>query len=194
MLIEAFQKAQLGEQAGVGCVVEHELEREERKLAKQGHTIHFDLKEEQGRIIASLIRALGDFDLAEDVMQEAWLRAARALGAFRWESAFSSWLSGIALNRVRELARKKRRSLVQVDGDWEMAVGPSDAGRRIDLERALALLPPGFRTVLVLHDVEGFTHQEIGKRLGITDGTSKSQLHGARRAMRRIMGLGAETA
>jgi len=147
------------------------------------------------KVFQFVLRLLGgDVAEAEDVMQEAWLRAARALGAFRWESAFSSWLSGIALNRVRELARKKRRSLVQVDGDWEMAVGPSDAGRRIDLERALALLPPGFRTVLVLHDVEGFTHQEIGKRLGITDGTSKSQLHGARRAMRRIMGLGAETA
>jgi len=147
------------------------------------------------KIFQFVLRLLGgDVAEAEDVMQETWLRAARALGAFRWESAFSSWMSGIALNRVRELARKKRRSLVEVEGDWEVAVSPSDAGRRIDLERALALLPPGFRTVLVLHDVEGFTHQEIGERLGITDGTSKSQLHGARRAMRRIMSLEAETA
>lgn len=134
----------------------------------------------------------GDVHEAEDILQETWLRAARALGKFRWESALSSWISGIALNRVREMARKKKRSLVEVDGEWEMPVAAGDAGKRIDLERALALLPPGFRTVLVLHDVEGYTHQEIGDRLGITDGTSKSQLHGARKAMRRLLNVGLE--
>ena len=92
------------------------------------------------------------------------------------------------------MARKQKRSLVEVEGEWEMPVAPEDAGKRIDLERALEILPPGFRTVLVLHDVEGFTHQEIGQRLGITDGTSKSQLHGARKAMRRLMNVGMETA
>lgn len=147
------------------------------------------------RVFQFVLRMVGgDVAEAEDVLQETWLRAARSLGGFRWESAFSSWLSGIALNRVRELARKKKRSLVEVEGEWEMPVLPSDAGRKIDLERAMALLPPGFRTVLVLHDVEGFTHQEIGERLGITDGTSKSQLHGARKAMRRLMAVGVEMA
>jgi len=147
------------------------------------------------RVFQFVLRMVGgDAAAAEDVMQETWLRAARALGGFRWESAFNSWVSGIALNRVRELARKQKRSLVEVDGDWEMPVAPPDAGKRIDLERALALLPAGFRTVLVLHDVEGFTHQEIGQRLGITDGTSKSQLHGARKAMRRLMNMGMEPA
>jgi RNA polymerase sigma-70 factor (ECF subfamily) len=136
----------------------------------------------------------GDVAEAEDITQETWLRAARALEKFRWESALSSWISGIALNRVRELARKKKRSLVEVGGEWEMPVAPPDAGTRIDLERALELLPPGFRTVLVLHDVEGFTHQEIGNQLGINDGTSKSQLHGARKAMRRLLNVGLETA
>jgi len=136
----------------------------------------------------------GDVTEAEDVCQEAWLRAARGLDAFRWKAAFRSWVSGIALNRVRELARKKKRSLVEVEGDWEMPVSAADPGKRIDLERALQLLPPGFRTVLVLHDVEGYTHQEIGDRLGITDGTSKSQLHGARKAMRRLLHMGLETA
>ena len=136
----------------------------------------------------------GDAPEAEDILQESWLRAAKALGRFRWESKLSSWICGIALNRVREMARKKKRSLVEVDGDWEVPTAPSDAGKRIDLERALELLPPGFRTVLVLHDVEGFTHQEIGDRLGITGGTSKSQLHGARKAMRRLLNMGLETA
>ncbi len=143
----------------------------------------------------------GDVTVAEDVMQETWMRTARGLASFRWDSAFRSWVTGIALNRVRELARKTKRSLVQVEGDWEVLAarvgsegGPRDPGQRIDLERALELLPPGFRTVLVLHDVEGFTHQEIGERLGVTDGTSKSQLHGARRAMRRLLEAGMETA
>jgi len=147
------------------------------------------------RVFQFVLRMVGgDVAEAEDVLQETWLRAARSLGGFRWESAFSSWISGIALNRVRELARKKKRSLVEVEGEWEMPVLPSDPVRKIDLERAMALLPPGFRTVLVLHDVEGFTHQEIGERLGITDGTSKSQLHGARKAMRRLMAVGMEMA
>lgn len=136
----------------------------------------------------------GNEQEAEDVVQETWLRAARGLEGFRWRSALRSWLTGIALNRVREMARKKKRSLVEVDVDWEVPEVTRDPGHRIDLERALELLPPGFRTVLVLHDVEGFTHQEIGERLGITDGTSKSQLHGARRAMRRLLGAGLETA
>jgi RNA polymerase sigma-70 factor (ECF subfamily) len=142
-----------------------------------------------------VLRLTGGNDLeAEDVLQETWLRAARGLGEFRWESAFRSWLTGIALNRVREMARKKKRSLVEVEGEWEVPERLVDPGHSIDLERALALLPPGFRTVLVLHDVEGFTHREIGERLGITDGTSKSQLHGARKAMRRLLNVGLETA
>ncbi len=136
----------------------------------------------------------GNVQEAEDVIQETWMRAARGLEGFRWKSALKSWLTGIALNRVREMARKKKRSLVEVGGEWEMAAVASDPGQRIDLDRALELLPPGFRTVLVLHDVEGFTHQEIGSRLGITDGTSKSQLHGARKAMRRLLSAGLETA
>ena len=92
------------------------------------------------------------------------------------------------------MARKKKRSLVEVDGEWEVPGRVVDPGHRIDLERAIELLPPGFRTVLVLHDVEGFTHQEIGEQLGITDGTSKSQLHGARKAMRRLLNVGLEMA
>ena len=136
----------------------------------------------------------GNVQEAEDVIQETWMRAARALEGFRWQSALKSWLTGIALNRVRETARKKKRSLVEVDGEWEMPVAASDPGHSIDLDRALELLPSGFRTVLVLHDVEGYTHQEIGSQLGITDGTSKSQLHGARKAMRRLLNAGLEPA
>jgi RNA polymerase sigma-70 factor (ECF subfamily) len=136
----------------------------------------------------------GDVAEAEDVMQEVWMRAARGLEGFRWKAALKTWLMGIALNRVREMARKKGRGLIEVDGDWEAAVGAGDPGAKIDLERAIQLLPPGFRAVLVLHDVEGFTHREIGEQLGITDGTSKSQLHGARKAVRRLLSAGLEMA
>jgi RNA polymerase sigma-70 factor (ECF subfamily) len=131
---------------------------------------------------------------AEDITQETWLRAARGLENFQWRSSLRSWLIGIALNRVREMARRKGRELTTVGVEFEIPDGVRDPGQRIDLERALELLPPGFRTVLVLHDVEGFTHREIGERLGITDGTSKSQLHGARRAMRRLLDVGLEMA
>jgi RNA polymerase sigma-70 factor (ECF subfamily) len=142
-----------------------------------------------------LLRLTGGNDSeAEDLMQDTWLRAARGLAGFHWESAFRSWVTGIALNRFRELARRNGRRITEVEGEWEAAAGAGDAAGRIDLERALQLLPPGFRTVLVLHDVEGFTHEEIGAHLGIAHGTSKSQLHRARRAMRRLLGVGLEMA
>jgi RNA polymerase sigma-70 factor (ECF subfamily) len=131
---------------------------------------------------------------AEDLMQETWLRAAQGLGEFQWRSAFRTWVTGIALNQFRELARRNGRRITQVEGKWEAAVEAADSEGRVDLERALQLLPPGFRTVLVLHDVEGFTHEEIGERLGIGDGTSKSQLHRARKAIRRLLNVGLETA
>ncbi len=139
----------------------------------------------------------GDAAEAEDVMQEAWLRAARGLQHFEWQSSLRTWLSGIALNQFRELARRKGRRISTIDGEWlerTAAAETADPGRRVDLERALELLPPGFRTVLVLHDVEGFTHREIGERLGISDGTCKSQLHDARRAMRRLLDARPQTA
>ena len=147
------------------------------------------------RVYGFLLRLTGgDAVEAEDLMQETWLKAARGLARFEWKSAFLSWLMGIALNQFRELARRNGRRITTVEGEWDVPREAAEPGCRIDLERALALLPPGFRTVLVLHDVEGFTHLEIGERLGISDGTSKSQLHEARRAMRRLLGVGLETA
>jgi len=131
---------------------------------------------------------------AEDLMQETWLRAARRLATFQWRSTFRTWLTGIALNQFRELARKDGRRIVEVEGEWEASGAVAEPGCRIDLERAIELLPPGFRTVLVLHDVQGFTHREIGERLGISDGTCKSQLHEARKAMRRLLNARPETA
>ena len=123
---------------------------------------------------------------AEDVVQETWIRATEALGGFRWEAAFGTWLTGIGINVARGLLRKQGRwqPLEAAAEPWRP---PPHDGERIDLERAIALLPAGYRAVLVLHDVEGYTHDEIGERLGIAPGTSKSQLSHARKALRRLL-------
>jgi RNA polymerase sigma-70 factor (ECF subfamily) len=124
---------------------------------------------------------------AEDAIQETWIRTVRGLDAFRWQAAFSTWLTGIAVNCAREsLRRRSRRNETSTEGVLERLGGPRpEPGRRLDLEEAIAALPDGYRTVLVLHDLEGFTHPEISERLEIAVGTSRSQLHHARRAVRK---------
>ena len=146
------------------------------------------------RLMALVLRFLGGNEAdAEDVVQEAWVRAAERLDQFRWEAAFASWLSSIALNRAREqLRRHGRRNEVE----WPEGGGPEEPPAvaplpfvdTADLERAIAGLPTGYRTVLVLHDVEGYRHEEIADLLGVSVGTSKSQLFHARRAVRTQLG------
>jgi RNA polymerase sigma-70 factor, ECF subfamily len=128
---------------------------------------------------------------AEDVVQETWLRAATSLDRFRWESAFATWLTGIGLNQARDFLRRAGRRPVW-DGDPEavlrrVRVAAAKVTERIDLERAIALLPDGYRTVFVLHDMEGYAHAEIAARLEISEGTSKSQLFHARRVLRGLL-------
>ena len=139
-----------------------------------------------GRIRGSVVRLLGpDADAdADDVVQECWLRACAALERFRWESALSTWLCGIAIHAALEVLRRRRR---WADDDEALARAPTrgpPAGERLDVASALAILPDGQRAVVVLHDVEGYTHEEIATLLGIVPGTSKSQLAHARAALR----------
>lgn len=122
----------------------------------------------------------GESPDVEDILQDAWLRASRALADFRWRSSLRTWLSSIVLNCCRERWRA-RGEPVEVAPD---AAVSTDPGLRVDIEAALAALPAGYRAVLVLHDIEGFTHEEIAERLGVAPGTSKSQLFHARRAVR----------
>ena len=140
------------------------------------------------RLYLTALRLLSHSEMdAEDAVQETWIRAVREMGKFRWESALGTWLIAIAGNVARDQLRKaRRRDERELDpGDEPLtAVAPGEA---IDLERAISLLPEGYRTVLVLHDVEGLTHDEIGEALGIAPGTSKSQLFGARRSMRALL-------
>lgn len=139
------------------------------------------------RLYQLVLRLLGGAEHdAEDVVQETWIRATEALGGFRWEAAFGTWLTGIGINVARGLLRKQGR-WQPLDDAAEPWRPPPPHGERIDLERAIALLPSGYHSVLVLHDVEGYTHEEIGERLGIAPGTSKSQLSHARRALRRLL-------
>jgi RNA polymerase sigma-70 factor, ECF subfamily len=131
----------------------------------------------------------GDQPWADDLVQRAWIRAVEGLAGFQWRSAFRTWLSGIAINCAREEWRERRLSL---EVAWEPAVHGAatptpDVGARVDLERGIAALPHGCRQVLVLHDVEGYTHEEVARLLGIEVGTSKSQLSHARRRLREFL-------
>lgn len=139
------------------------------------------------RLYQFVLRIMGGDELeAEDVVQDTWIRACRNLAGFRWESRFGTWLTGIGLNLCRNRLRSSGR-WTDLPAEARGSAGAPPTDSRIDLERAIALLPAGFRTVLVLHDIEGFKHSEIAERLGVTEGTSKSQLWSARRAMRRLL-------
>ncbi|MGH7477488.1 MAG: RNA polymerase sigma factor [Longimicrobiales bacterium] len=142
------------------------------------------------RVYAIVRRIAADDALAEDWAQEAWIRALRALPEFRRESRFSTWLHRIAVNSALHGRRTRERRTKR-----ESAAGVPSAQRshapttllRLRLEAALCELPDGMREVLMLHDVEGYTHEEIGALLGIATGTSKSQLFKARARMRTLL-------
>ncbi len=134
---------------------------------------------------------------AEEAVQEVWIRAVERLHSFEWRSSFATWLTGIAVNVFRERERRDRSAgRVSLHGGEtcvSTADPPPSAGspdRRLELERAIAALPPGFRRVFVLHDIEGYTHPQISEALGIEEGTSKSQLSRARQALRVLLGSG----
>ncbi|HEX4934477.1 MAG TPA: sigma-70 family RNA polymerase sigma factor, partial [Gemmatimonadaceae bacterium] len=144
------------------------------------------------RVYRVAFRMAGDEDLARDFTQEAFIRAFQRLAEFRGESAFSTWLHAIvvsvSLNGLRKVKRLRTRETVLEDAE---ALGVSarqvDPDLRDRLYRAIDALPEGYRTVFVLHDVEGYTHEEIGQMLGIQAGTSKAQLFRARGRLRESL-------
>ena len=141
------------------------------------------------RLYLLILRFLGGAEAdAEDVVQDTWLKATERLGTFRWEASFGSWLSAIGLNVARESLRKRGRREEQWSDESDYAgPAPRDKVDPLDLERAIRKLPDGYRTVLLLHDVEGYKHGEIGQLLGMAVGTSKAQLHRARRLLREAL-------
>jgi RNA polymerase sigma-70 factor (ECF subfamily) len=143
-----------------------------------------------GRVYTVVRRLVGDDHLAEDVSQDAWVRAFEKLGSFRGDAAFGTWMHRLAVNTaLNRLRRRGRRP--EVESAAEPPLAAPDADERILSQRvlgqALDRLPDGYRQVLVMHDVEGMTHEEIADRLGVAVGTSKSQLHKARARMRDLL-------
>lgn len=145
------------------------------------------------RVHAVVRRLAGDDALAEDWAQEAWVRAFRALPAFRGDARFSTWLHRIAVNSALH-GRRWRERRVSHETSLEVQTEPTARGDqvvlRLSLQRALDQLPEGMRQIIVLHDVEGYTHDEIGELLGIAPGTSKSQLFKARARLRSLLQAG----
>jgi RNA polymerase sigma-70 factor (ECF subfamily) len=142
------------------------------------------------RLLQVALRLLaGDETEAEDVVQETWITAVEKLGGFRWEAELGTWLHAIGVNAARNaLRRRGRRREVDWPADDEPgAAPPPEHVEPLDLERAIAALPAGYRTVFVLHDVEDLTHEQIAEQLGVTPGTTKSQLFRARRAVRALL-------
>ena len=142
------------------------------------------------RVYAVVRRLAADDALAEDWAQEAWIRAFRALPRFRGESRFSTWLHRVAVNSALHGRRWRERRVsneVPMPLTAEPSASPDQTVLRLSIEKALDSLPDGMRQVVVLHDVEGYTHEEIGTELGISAGTSKSQLFKARAKLRRIL-------
>lgn len=146
------------------------------------------------RVHGVIVRLVGQASArAEDLTQEAFVRAWQALPSFRHDSAVSTWLHRLAVNTAL-MELRSRRSRPQLDDDedaFEQISTPDTAGNAVlgrDLERAVATLPPRARAVLVLHDVEGWKHEEIATELGMAVGSSKAQLHRARTLLRTRIG------
>lgn len=164
-------------------------------LAVRGDRQAFErlYRDNVNRVYAICVRMCGDRARAEELTQDAFVRAWERLPQFRGEAAFSTWLHRLTVNVVLEARRGDRRRHSRVVEDAEatqdappLAPLSSDA-ERMDLARAIAALPPGARTVFALHDVEGYKHEEIAAMLEITAGGSKAQLHRARRLLREAL-------
>jgi len=170
---------------------------EERRLvlqAQAGDLSAFErlYRENERKVYALCMRLASDAALAEELTQDVFVRAWQKLGSFRGESAFSSWLYPLTVNVAlsERRSRRRRTSRVFATDDltpFERPERPRQHEAEFDLEKAMATLPPGARAVFVLHDVEGYKHAEIGQMLGMATGTSKAQLHRARRLLREAL-------
>ncbi len=132
-----------------------------------------------------------DLDLAADIAQEVWIQIFRALPSFRGDAQFGTWAHRIAVNRTLNALRRTRRlAAIEIEVEDDTASVEPDTERSFlaaSIEEAAAKLSPGARTVFLLHDVEGYTHEEIAAELGITAGGSKSQLFKARAKLRLLL-------
>ena len=173
------------------------------RLAQQGDAAAFErlYRLHSRRVYSLCLRMVGNTAEAEDLTQEAFLQLFRKIATFRGESAFSTWLHRLAVNVVLMKLRKKsgkETSLEQVtEPDEESGTPRRDFGAvdlrlsgsldRVNLQRAVDQLPPGYKAAFILHDVQGYEHNEIAEMLGCSIGNSKSQLHKARMRLRDLL-------
>jgi RNA polymerase sigma-70 factor (ECF subfamily) len=178
-------------------------EAEAIRLAQAGDAAAFEFlyQMHSRRVYALCLRMVGNPADADDLMQEAFLQLFRKIATFRGESAFSTWLHRMTVNVVLMRLRKKTLPAASLEEmtepDEEMGgprkdigapdLGLSGAVDRVNLERSVEQLPPGYRTVFVLHDVQGYEHNEIADIMGCSVGNSKSQLHKARTRLRELL-------
>ena len=147
-----------------------------------------------GRLYSLIVRMVASTETAEDLLQEVFLNAYRKVSSFRGDSSLGTWLYRMAVNHCLDHLRGRQNKMarttdsIEDDGMVEPAAPlVTSAIQRLDLERAIARLPDGCRTAFVLHDIEGFQHHEIAMMLGISEGTSKSQVHKARLKLRGML-------
>jgi RNA polymerase sigma-70 factor, ECF subfamily len=172
------------------------------RLAQQGDAAAFEAlyRMHSRRVYALCLRMVGNTAEAEDLTQEAFLQLFRKISTFRGESAFSTWLHRLAVNVVLMRLRKKsgtEASLEEITEPDEEGSARRDFGSpdlrlagsidRVNLQRAVEQLPPGYKAIFVLHDVQGYEHNEIAEIMGCSIGNSKSQLHKARMRLRELL-------
>ncbi len=168
------------------------------RLAADGNIAAFELiyKRYHRRTYSLTLRMTSNQTEAEDLTQEVFIQLFRKIGSFRGDSAFSTWLHRLTVNQVLMHFRRRSVKNERVSDDGEMpeqtVPGTSNPNKmrvidRIALKNAIAELPRGYKNVFVLHDVEGFEHEEVARIMGISVGTSKSQLHKARLKLRGLL-------
>jgi RNA polymerase sigma-70 factor (ECF subfamily) len=146
-----------------------------------------------GRVYALCLRIAADSGRAEELTQDVFVRVWEMIGSFRGESAFSSWLHRVTVNAVLVDIRSSRRrsARVFVTDDltaYDTTETDSPPGTALDLESAIASLPPQARMIFVLHDIEGYRHEEIANLMNLAPGTCKAQLHRARKLLKEVLG------
>jgi RNA polymerase sigma-70 factor, ECF subfamily len=194
----SFQLARANEHVTAAEPETSQTDYELGQKAAQGDMAAFEqLYQRHNRRVYSLcLRMTGNVSEAEDLAQEVFIQLFRKIGSFRGESAFTTWLHRLTVNQVLMHFRKRGVRMEQTTEDGETPIqivkGTENPNSmpvvdRIALDKAIAQLPPGYRTVFTLHDIEGHEHEEIAKMLGCSVGTSKSQLHKARMKLRGLL-------
>ena len=151
-------------------------------------------RQHASRLYTLACRMAGSPEDGEDLLQEIFLQAYRKLGSFKGDATLGTWLYRLALNHCLDYVRSRRAKMNKLTSAIEGEIACEPAARRetpiarLDLERAVERLPEGCREAFVLHDVEGFDHKEVGRLLGIAEGTSKSQVFKARMKLRSLLG------